>query len=210
MAEDGRLKRTVRTLAGDARQAIVGVVTIAVLALAWQLLGGGDVPAWVLGAVIIVLGFAAYVVIGGLLQRIDRITGERDEARRNRDEARQQRDEAQQRLVELQRQTAGAADADLPVAPEARALVRRIRALRTNIVERTGYNQTTGAETANLTAIIRDLEALVGNDNSAIREAHKHWISGSSEHLRDSAQVTLDQLEAVASEYREPGKSWAD
>jgi hypothetical protein len=206
MADDGRVKNAAKRLWADARQGVVGGIAFAVAAagstLALQLLGEGDVPPWVLGAVILTVGLLASIAVGALLRRNDQLSGQLDEAR-------QQRDQAQQTISELQRQTAGPTDADLPAAREARELVRRIRALRTNL-DRTGYNQTTGAETANLTAIIRDLEALVGHHNSAVQEAHKHWISGTSEHYRDSAQVTLDQLEAVASEYREPGKSWTD
>lgn len=145
---------SLQTLLADARQGVVGgLVWLGLTALAALLFGvvGGEVPVWVLGAVVVVGGAVVVALVAGYERRVAELRG---------------RLSAAGELVAVLRAEAKdtAPRQDPPLSTEARSIVKRINALQADLerVVGDGGYRANDSQVSSYDAVVADYERSIG------------------------------------------------
>lgn len=152
---------------------------------------GGEVPAWTLAAVALVVVAAAVCLIFGLIRKIDRRGGELAEGRRRAEDAEKRQAFYRQQLDQRTR-------GEIPLSPIAQNFIRRIRALRESVQGDLGERRDANDVELDLPAgLISDLRKAVGE--SRVLDSAGKYRRQTYAGLPDLV-TTLNQLEALAME----------
>lgn len=179
---------SLQTLLADARQGVVGgLVWLGLTALAALLFGvvGGEVPVWVLGAVVVVGGVVVVALVAGYERRLAELRG---------------RLSATGELVAVLRAEAKnmAPVEDPPLSTEARSIVKRINALQADLerVVADGQYRATDSQVSSYDAVVADYERSIGPSGLVDRAKHASDPEYDSTVGASGLLTMLGQLEA--------------